>query len=106
MADNIYELIGLIFVICLGVFLVLIAAGHLNRVSQDSYYRGIMQQLADAVAEIDIHYKRDELMSAGATLRIFRSLLNRHQPNVQMIKIDDEYKRSNPVSASNNGNGE
>jgi hypothetical protein len=88
--SSIFEVVGLMFVACAGLSLALVVINIVIQSRHDSYYRSLLDQLAEAKANMEATYKQDELMSAKATTKILTSLLRRYSPNIVNIRAQDD----------------
>lgn len=87
--QDVFTVVGLVcaLLVCGGVFL--FAAAVFVRVRENSDYAGLRDQISNAAANIDEHYRANEPMSALAVRRILITLNNRHYPDIGSIKCHD-----------------
>lgn len=83
------------------VTLMIVAFSAFSERHYHRYYRGVMDQIADARNDIASTYRKGEPMSADMAQAILRKLYRRETPRIEEMKQADRIEGPNANSASN-----
>lgn len=87
--QDVFTLVGMISALLIGLGVLLFFASWVMQVRNESYYRGLRDQLNEAIAGIGDAYRAGEPISAGSVRFLLRQLHNRRTPSIADMKAND-----------------